>query len=125
MANPAMPTAIMISTESTTPAAAKATVFAARKRRRSGAASSELVMVRWRHSPVIPTTARSRMKSPLASELNTSVSTSSLEGSERIDTSTVMRSEIPIATPASAANVRVVRSLISSASSSGFTLGPR
>ena len=119
-----MPTATAISSESTTPAAAKASVLAARKRRRSGAASSELVIVRWRHSPVIPSTARIRMKSPLASELNTSVSTSSLEGSDRMDTSTVMRSDIEIATPASAANVRVVRSLISSASSRRVTLRP-
>ncbi len=64
------------------------------------------------------------MKRPLASEANTSVSTSSWDGSVRIETSTVMRSEIPIATPASAANVRVVRSLISSASSSRVTPCP-
>ena len=65
------------------------------------------------------------MKRPLTSELNTSVSTSSWEGSVRIATSTVMSSEIATATPASAANVRVVRSLISSASSSRLTPGPR
>ena len=53
--------------ESSAPAAAKASVFAARKRVRSGAASSEPVIVRWRHSPVIPTIARIMMKRVLAS----------------------------------------------------------
>ena len=48
------------------PAAAKASTFAARNRSRSGAARSELVIVRWRHSPVIPTIARIRMKRLLA-----------------------------------------------------------
>ena len=73
--------AIEISSESTSPAAANAIVFAVRKRSRSGAASSELVIVWWRHSPVIPITARIVMKRLLVSEVKTSVSTSSWVGS--------------------------------------------
>ncbi len=39
---------------STTPAAAEAMTLADRSRTRSGEARIVLVMVRWRHSPVIP-----------------------------------------------------------------------
>ena len=49
--------------------------------RRSGAASSELVIVRWRHSPLIPTIARMRMKKLLVSDANTSTRTDSSVGS--------------------------------------------
>jgi len=52
---------IEISSDSSSPPAAKASVLATRKRRRLGAASSELVIVRWRHSPVMPTIARITM----------------------------------------------------------------
>ncbi len=62
-----------MSSESTSPAAANAIIFAVRKRSRSGAASSELVIVWWRHSPVIPITARIVMKRLLVSEVKTSV----------------------------------------------------
>ena len=53
----------------TSPAAAKASVLAARKRVRAGAASSELAIVRWRHSPLMPTTASTRMNSALVSDM--------------------------------------------------------
>jgi hypothetical protein len=69
---------------------------------RSGAASSELVIVRCRHSPVIPTIARIMMKRVLASFWKTSVATESLVGSSREATRIVITSEIPIAAPASA-----------------------
>ena len=59
------------------PAAANASVLAARNFSRSGAASSELVIVRWRHSPVMPTIARIVMNRLLVSAVNTSVSTES------------------------------------------------
>ena len=70
-----------MASESNIPAAANASVLAARKRIRSGAASSELVIVRWRHSPVIPTIARIMMKRLLASVAKTSVRTSACVGS--------------------------------------------
>jgi hypothetical protein len=91
---------------------------------RSGAASSELVIVRWRHSPVIPTIARITMNSPLVSAVKTSVSTESSVGSDSALTSEVISSDVPSATAVSARNVRVVRSLISSARSSGLIRFP-
>ena len=88
-----------MASESSTPAAAKASVLAARKRIRSGAASSELVIVRWRHSPVIPTIARIMMKRPLVSFWKTSSSTLSFVGlGSRGGEDPVSSSEIPIAT---------------------------
>ena len=69
---------------------------------RSGAASSELVIVRWRHSPVIPTIARIMMKRVLASFWKTSLSTESSVGSLSEAIRMVITSEIPTATPASA-----------------------
>ena len=60
------------------------------------------------------------MKRLLVSVVKTSVSTDSSVGSESRLTSVTSTTEVPTATPASATNVRVVRSLISSARSSGF-----
>ena len=65
---PAIVTAIETITDSSAPAIANASIFAARNRNRAGAARSELVIVRWRHSPVIPTIARTVMNSALVSE---------------------------------------------------------
>ena len=64
------------------------------------------------------------MKRLLVSDVNTSVRTDSCVGSVRRATSTVMSSEIPTAMQASATNVRVVRSLISSACRSALTSPP-
>ena len=104
--------------DSTIPAVAKATALAARNRRRSGAASSELVIVRWRHSPLIPTTASKRMKKLLVSDANTSTRTESSVGSVSSATSVAISTDVPAATMAMTLNVRVVRSLSSSARSS-------
>ncbi len=61
------------------------------------------------------------MNSPLVSAVKTSVSTDSSVGSESDATKPAISSDVPSATPVSAMNVRVVRSLISSACSSGIT----
>ena len=55
----------------------------------------------------------------LVSEAKTSVRTSSWLGSVSSATSTVISSDVPTAAAVSARNVRVVRSLMSSARSSG------
>jgi hypothetical protein len=125
IAVPTIVTPIEIATDSSAPAAAKASVLAARKRSRSGAARRELVMVRWRHSPPMPITARTTRKRLLVSDVNTSTSTDSSVGSVSSATSPAMTSDVPMAAPASPANVRVVRSLISSARSSAFMRPPR
>jgi hypothetical protein len=65
------------------------------------------------------------MKSPLVSAVKTSVSTESSVGSDSTLTSTAISSDVPIATPVRARNVRVVRSLISSARSRAFMPPPR
>jgi len=64
------------------------------------------------------------MNRPLVSELNTSTSTDSSVGSVRSATRIVISSETPTAVAVSAMNVRVVRSLISSARSRAFTPPP-
>ena len=81
---PITPTTTETASESSTPAAANASSFAARNLTRSGAASSELVIVRWRHSPVIPTIARMRMKRLVGSLRKTSLTTVSSVGSLRM-----------------------------------------
>ena len=82
-------------------------------------------MVRCRHSPLIPTTASKKMKRPLVSEANTSISTDFSVGSVSRLTSTVSSRDVPTAAPARAAKVRVVRSLSSSACRSDLTTRPR
>ena len=125
MANPSMDTVTEIAKERSSPAAAKASVFAARKRTRSGAASRELVIVWWRHSPLIPTTAKMRMKKLLVSDANTSTSTDSALGRVSVATSAVSRSEMPTAAPARPMAVRVVRSFRNSACSRAVMPPPR
>ena len=88
-----------MASDRSSPTTANASVLAARNRRRSGAASSELVIVRWRHSPLMPTTARMMMKSPLVSAVNTSVRTLSCVGSVSRLTRPAMSSEVPTASP--------------------------
>ena len=59
-----MPTTIVAtvtSSESTTPATEYDMALAASSRRRSGAASTLPVIVRWRHSPVMPIAPSSTM----------------------------------------------------------------
>ncbi len=63
------------------PAAPNASTLAARNFGRSGAARSELVIVRCRHSPVMPTIASIRMKKLDVSISNTSLTTESFVGS--------------------------------------------
>jgi hypothetical protein len=121
---PTIATLAEISSESTAPAAANASVFAARKRSRFGAARSDDAIVRWRHSPLIPMTARIRMKKLLVSDVKTSVSTDSSVGSVSTLTRTAISSDVPTATPVIARNVRVVRSLSSSACSSAVMRRP-
>ena len=97
MAAPVTATVIAMSKDSAIPAVAKATALAARNRRRSGAASNELVIVRWRHSPLIPTTARTRMKKLLVSDANTSNRTDSSVGSVNSATSAATSTDVAIA----------------------------
>jgi hypothetical protein len=63
-------------------------------------------MVPWRHSPLTPTTARTRMKKELVSDAKTSVSTEPRVCSVRTPTRTVIATEIAAAAPASATAVR-------------------
>ncbi len=81
-------------------------------------------MVRWRHSPLMPTTARMMMKRLLVSAVNTSVRTLSCVGSVSRLTRPAMSSEVPTASPANAMKVRVVRSFSTSAWSSAVMSGP-
>jgi len=89
--------------------------LAAISRVRTGAASTVPVMVRWRHSPAMPITPRSRMNSPVKSLRNSSRASRSVKPSVSVAARTTTSSDSATAEPVSAKKVRVVRSLSSSA----------
>ncbi len=93
---------------------------------RSGAARTVLVIVLWRHSPAIPIAPSSRMKMPVKSPANAARTSSSVKSPASSVLSTSSSSEIASPDPISAKNVRVVRSLSSSACRSALMAsGPR
>ena len=99
--------------------------MAASRRTRAGAARTELVIVRCRHSPAIPVTPSSRMKRAEKSAVNSSRASCSVKVSVRMVLSPTTSSDSASVAATIVTNVRVVRSLSSSARSNGFKTRPR
>jgi hypothetical protein len=95
--------------------------LAIRSFKRSGAASTVPVIVRWRHSPLIPMTPSSRMKRLEKSAVKRSRVETGSKSSVRIADRPTTSIDNTTAEATSARNVRVVRSFSSSARSSVLT----